>query len=95
MPSDLGLAAALATFLGIDVPTAGYYLGIATVMVTFVALAWILKDQISGSGIFIPTAFAVVIVVLIGWWPPWTIVFIVLIIAFIITDPFGEAGGVG
>src|SRR2546427_11891213 len=81
----------LASVLSVDVGVAGWILGLTVVVALLITLAWLLGDILSGTGIFIPAAFGLVVVVGIGWWPIWAVIFIALILVFIIINPFGSS----
>ncbi len=74
-----GLETALASFLGTDTATAGFILGVVTIVALFIALAWALGDHVKGPYIMLPVGIGIVFVTLIGWWPPWALIFLIVI----------------
>lgn len=88
-----GLENALASFLGTDTTTAGFILGIVTIVALFIALAWALGDHVKGPWVVLPLGIGIVFVTMIGWWPPWALISIVAL-GIIGWSMRGETGGV-
>ena len=87
------LASAFATFFGIDVGSAGAILGFILLIVLIIALVWLLGDFMKGRVGPLIVAGIVAFNEQVGWWAPWTIVFIILIVVFTLVNPFTESGG--
>jgi hypothetical protein len=86
------IAAQLAVLLNIDVTSAGYILGIITILTVFV-VTLILQAMLRSEGGKAPImgmGLAFVAVVLFGWFPLWTVVFLGLILIFLMISPFLE-----
>lgn len=83
---------AFAAVTRMDTTTAGIVLGLIVVVVLLIAFAWALGEAMSGFGLVIAGGVGVVFVVLVEWWPVWTIIFIGLLIVFIIVNPWGSSG---
>jgi len=88
------VANALANVIGSDVGIAGFILGTIVIVVILVALVWALGEQLKGFAVIIPVGIAITFVVLVGWWPIWTIIFIAMLIALVIYKPFSEGEGI-
>ncbi len=82
------VAQALATLAGIDVTTAGYALGGTLVIILFAVFVLALGDYIEGQMILLPGVFGIILAILIGWWPPWTAAFIVIVLLFMALHPY-------
>ncbi len=89
------VVAAVAGAFGVGVPEAGWILGFVVVIAFTIALAWVIGPSLKGTGIFVPVAVALGFVVVIGWWPNWSIVFVALILAFVLFGPLTHRGGGG
>lgn len=89
MPFD-AVKEAFASLLGTNLTTAGIVLGLIVIVVLVIAFGWALKDEGGSSGLFIGGGIAVIFVSLIGWWPLWTIIFIGLLLAFILINPWAS-----
>ncbi len=81
---------AFAALVGMDLATAGIVLGLVVIVVLLIAFSWALGDAMSGFGLVIAGGVGVTFVVLVGWWPVWTIIFIGLLIAFVIINPWAS-----
>lgn len=84
-------AAMLATVLNIDVVSAGYILGIVFVTFLLVIISWAAGDRVAERAFLIMLGAPFFFVVLVGWWPPWTAVFGILLLLTALVNPFGEA----
>jgi|SRR6266566_2476119 len=88
------LALAFASFFGIDTGSAGAILGLIMIIVLAIALVWLLGEDfmVSRLGLLV---FAGIVAFdeQVGWWQPWTIVFIVILVVFAMANPFAEKGG--
>lgn len=80
----------------------GFVLGLMLMIVLYIALELVfLGLQKDGDGDYKPSApvfwvsvFAgVVIAILVDWWPEWTGIFLVLIMAFVLIKPLGGGEG--
>ena len=89
------LLTAFAGVLGIDTVSAGWLLGFVVIIVALVALTWALGDALQGNGFLIPVGVGIAFVAIVGWWPPWSIIFIGIIVLFALFGPFSNqsAGG--
>lgn len=91
MPFE-AVAQALANVIGTDITIAGFILGFVVVVVLVIAFGWVLGDTMSGN-LWMGAGIAVIFVTLVGWWPLWAGIFIGLIIALVIVNPFGSRSG--
>lgn len=74
----------------------GFLIGFAVIVVLTVAFAFLLGSSMTeGIGILIPVGISITFIVLVGWWPIWTVIFIGLFIVFIIFNPFGRSASGG
>lgn len=84
-----GLASALAGLLGIGTDVAGFILGFIVIIVLLIVLSWALgMEHLSGPGLLVVGAIGFVFDVLVGWFPAWTVIFIVVLIALVLSRPF-------
>jgi len=78
-------------------PTLGGYL-LGGVVVGAFLVAFIMLSGKEPVPVILGMGFGVVLSVLFGWWEPWTIVFIGLLLAFLLIRPFtsvtSDSGGV-
>src|SRR6266487_447412 len=95
------LAQALAPYVGGSVEIAGYILGAALTVTLLIAIEWAIEG-VGGRNarggnteavFFISAGIGTLLSVLFGWFPPWTVLFIVILVVLIIVKPFGSAGG--
>jgi hypothetical protein len=90
------LATAVAGALGTDTTVAGFILGSVVVVALVIALQWAIagKPGKGGDTIFLISAgIGVVISTLVGWYPIWAPIFIVVIVVFIMVGPFARHAG--
>lgn len=79
---------AIAAALGTNRDAAGYLLGMILILIIIVCIVLILRNpmvaMLGGYGI------GNSIVVLLAWWPVWTVIATVMVIALILINPFGD-----
>src|SRR2546427_667787 len=99
MPTPLGIfadmVAALAPAVGGSALLAGYLIGLGIVITILVVVVVAFADVegISGAVLFIAGGFGVLIVVLVGLWDSWTVIFIGILLAWLLKDSmFSNAG---
>lgn len=51
------------------------------------------RDQAQGPAIIVPAAFGIILVVWIGWWPIWTLVFLAIVMLLVVSNPFSSRQG--
>jgi len=74
-------ANALAILLGTTGEIAGYLLGFITIIVLLVGFILIFgTDVMQGNAALVIVGAPIAFIALIGWWPTWTILFIVAMI---------------
>lgn len=81
----LGIGAAFGGLMGTDATTGGYVVGGIVTIALMLALSFVLGEELAGYGIMIPGALGVILAVLFGWWPTWTVIFVSVPILFIAT----------
>jgi hypothetical protein len=77
----------------LDDPQTAAVVGLGLVIVTY--LAWFVLFRRDGLGyaLFIPTGAVIIALGLLGWWPPWAIVALLLFVAFAVVFLSGAFGG--
>ena len=85
------LAASLAGLLNTTSEIAGFMLGLAVIVVLVIALSWALGPSARGLAMLVPAGIAMGFVVLVGWWPLWTVLFVIVIALVILLKPFGSS----
>jgi hypothetical protein len=64
-------------------------MGFITIFAIFITLIWMgLAEEMESSGMLVIGGICIVFVVLIGWWPAWSIVFIGLFLGIVIVMKF-------
>lgn len=89
------IAESFAGLLDVSVETAGFILGFATIVVfilAFVIVLATLRVRIEPLVLAIPTAIGISFIGLAEWWPPWAILFIVVVLAVAVAKPFVTGG---
>lgn len=82
---------ALANVAGIDTVSAGIILGSALTVAVLIALTWVLGETGKSRVAFIISgSLGIVISTMVGWYQPWVLVFIALVIVLAILRPFAE-----
>lgn len=81
-----------ASMMGSTADVAGYLLGTLVVLVIVIVMALLLGKEYPQVVLFCG-AGGVVLVLLIGFWPIWTVLFLVLILAVLLFRPLATAGG--
>jgi len=89
-----GITEALASLLGTTPEEAGWILGFAVIVVLLIAFLLVLDKKELEVG-YIAGGVGVAFVVLIGWWPIWSIIFIAFIVALALINPFASSSGGG
>lgn len=87
---------ALAVLIGADAEIAGWILGFVIIIALTIAMIWVLGETaMEGMGLILPSAIGITFAVLIGWWPLWTWLGLVLIAVLVIVFQArpGGAGG--
>ena len=75
------LATSLADLLNTTQEIAGFILGFTVIAIFTIAFTWALgKDSLQGYGVIIAAATAYIFVVLAGWFPLWTVIFLIVVI---------------
>jgi len=87
------LCTSLATIANLDIQSAGFILGFATIVVVLIGLVFLLGQQLGTMGVLVAIGAPIVFVIVIGWWPQWAAVFILALIVFAIA--FRDQGGGG
>lgn len=86
----------MASAWGIGTDIAGYILGFSFTFTTFLVLMWALRgrdDTGANNLVFVASAaIGIVFSTLVGWFPLWLPIFIGIILAFIVLNPFGGGG---
>ena len=84
-----------ANLTGRSADIAGFLLGFALAFFLMLIVLLVFK-RIGQDAPFLPfLAVGVALSVLVGWWPPWTVIFIVIILAWMFIKPFGSSTGGG
>jgi len=82
--------------LGIDFTLSGIILGAVLTIALLIIVVFVLdpkgKDQ-SGLTLMIAAGIGVAISTAVEWFPPWIIIFIALLLAFVIFNPFSSTRG--
>lgn len=85
-----------------DCGQAGFLLGIVVIILLSLAMWALLGEflgtKLQGFGMLLPPFMLYGFVVLVGWWPLWTLILFALFLAFLIVGPFrggGSGGGEG
>lgn len=84
---------ALANASGMDLTLAGYVLGIITTVGLTIMMVWIFDPKGKGSSqntLVLSAAIGMIVCTLVGWFPIWVVVFLGLIAAFIVFNPFAK-----
>lgn len=63
-----------------DCGAAGFILGIVVIVAVLIAVTWALGEHIKGPAVLIPMGTSYLFVVLVGWWPLWSVIFIAIIV---------------
>lgn len=87
-----GVLDAFASLLSITQADAGWILGLAIVLALALSFMLVLNKDEMQVGL-IMAGIGVAFVVGIGWWQIWTVVFIVIILAVVLINPFGSGRG--
>lgn len=82
---------ALADTLGVTSAEAGYLLGALFVLVLVLAIV-LLSER--GDALLPVLAIGIAVVVLLGWWPVWTVIFVALFAALALVLGGRSSGGV-
>ena len=89
MPTPLGVLAdfvnALAPMVG-GVTIAAYLLGLTIVSITFLAIC-LLLDSTAPFVILTAAGFGICVVVGVGLWDMWTVIFIGILLAWLLVNP--------
>jgi hypothetical protein len=87
----------LATALGIDPLVSGFILGAILTVSLLIALQWAIGglsgERGSDNTFLISATLGIILSTIFGWFPPWVIIFMALMVAFVIIAPFGSRGG--
>ena len=91
------LQTALSNATGLDFTLAGILLGGVLTVTLLIMLTWVLDPKSSkGRGdvtFMISAGIGIAISTGVGWFPIWIPIFLGLIIAFVVIDPFGNERG--
>jgi hypothetical protein len=88
----VAVAEAFAGLLRTTSEVAGFILGFLVIGVFLIAFTLIFgEDALKGRAMLVVFAFPMTFVVLVAWWPPWTILFIVIMV--LAAWAFGRGGG--
>jgi len=80
---------------GGDAVAGGMLCGFAVVVVIYLVFLILFRKPLGGINTVMPLAVGVVFVAAVGWFPLWTILFVVLIVAFVLLNPIHDSGGGG
>jgi len=76
---------ALAALIGADAEIAGWLLGFIIIIALLIAMIWVLGELAAeGPALILPAAIGITFAVLVGWWPLWTWLGLVLIAVLVI-----------
>ena len=84
------IAQAFADLLGTTPEIAGFILGFSTIMVLLIAFLIVLDKQEITVG-YLGAGVGVAFVAMVGWWPLWSIIFIALLVALLLVQPFASS----
>lgn len=88
------IANALAALIGADAEIAGWILGFAVLIALLIAMIWVLGDTATeGMGLILPAGIGITFAVLVGWWPLWTWLGVLVIAVMVIIFQARPAGG--
>ena len=82
----------MGSLLGTDAATGGFLLG-GIITATFIIIFMILASKLeatSANPMLIITAFGMIVSVLFGWWPLWTMFIVVIVFAWLVFKPMGN-----
>jgi len=86
------LLEAIGSYLGTTAEVAGFIAGTAVILVLLIVVMLVLSGE--KSNVIMPvSSVGIMLVVLIGWWPLWTIIFMLAMVAFMVINPFKETSG--
>jgi hypothetical protein len=88
-----GMVQAFADLLAVTLEEAGWILGFVLVAVLVFSFLFMLSKKETGSIGFVMAGIGVAVAAGFGWWPPWSVIFIALIVVLVIVNPFGEGAG--
>jgi hypothetical protein len=77
---------------GGDATAGGLLCGFVVVVVTYLGFMIVFRESHSGNRAVIPLALGILLSALVGWFPIWVILFIVIVLAFFLAHPYSESG---
>jgi len=77
---------------GGDATAGGMFCGFAVIVVVYLVFLILFREHHGGINAMMPLAMGIVFVAVVGWFPIWTILFIVIILAFMLLNPLGDSG---
>jgi len=90
--SDVAQAVGNVMFGG-DAVAGGMLCGFAVIVTIYLVFLIIFREQHGGINAIMPLALGIVFVAVVGWFPIWTILFVVIILAFLLLNPLGDSAG--
>ena len=77
---------------GGDAVAGGMLCGFAVIVVTYLVFLILFREHHGGINAVMPLAMGIVFVAVAGWFRIWTILFVVIILAFVLLNPLGDSG---
>lgn len=74
-----------------DATAGGLLCGFVSLVVIYLIFLILFPKHHSGINSVMPLAMGVLLVALVGWFPIWTVLFIVVIVAFVLLRPFDDS----
>jgi len=87
--SDLAQTVGNVMFGG-DAIAGGMLCGFAVIVVIYLVFLILFREHHGGINAMMPLSMGIVFVAVVGWFPIWTILFIVIILAFMLLNPLGD-----